>query len=374
MVPVKRMVFEYHLNSERHRVIAAPSLRPVLAFAKSVPVVDGGLAHRWSQEPLQDISPILMMRIGYLLSWFVTTMQSGPDEIVLYLGAIDDRPVVKPEIIRRLAERDDTPCRCGGLTLSCDLKVGDVVRLDLNRQPDLWTVGPIEEITNGNVTMRVSVAGPGWTREAIGTKRQGPVSMFRHAFVCIADPVATSNPNGLSASVSATLGERWYVDDGEGGCRTCGEPYTYHSAVMHTEPREFRCRTQPQPHGDRRDHRAASAPFVLLFKIADAEMMTRMGFQVTERHRHEVTSFRVTVSSAMPGVYVQRATTNVLGEPVWDEPEAGDFILRDTNILAVLIPALINGVADRAKTSHTPNHTPVYDLGTLALPAIAKKP
>lgn len=35
--------------------------------------------------------------------------------------------------------------------------------------------------------------------------------------------------------------ERRYADDGDGGCRTCGKPYTHHSAVAFTEPAEFRC-------------------------------------------------------------------------------------------------------------------------------------
>lgn len=47
------------------------------------------------------------------------------------------------------------------------------------------------------------------------------------------------------SSAAHSAAERRYVDDGHGGCQTCGEPYTYHSAVMLTDPQEFRCRLRP---------------------------------------------------------------------------------------------------------------------------------
>jgi hypothetical protein len=108
-------------------------------------------------------------------------------------------------------------------------------------------------------------------------------------------------------------------------------------------------------------------PFVLQFKIADASILKQMGFQVDDRHRYGATAFRVTVTATPPRVDVQRSTTNLLGEPVWSAPSHGDYLLNDSNVLAMLIPALFDGRFDRAKPSQSPNHTPVYDTGTLVI-------
>lgn len=53
-----------------------------------------------------------------------------------------------------------------------------------------------------------------------------------------ANAIAARTAKELAGSVV----ERRYVDDGNGGCASCGQPYTYHEAITGSEPTRFRCR------------------------------------------------------------------------------------------------------------------------------------
>lgn len=84
---VTRVRFEYRLaNGLRHRVIAAPSVRPVAAFERQ------DAAGKWHQEPLQDVRPTLLMTLGRMLAEHdnpgVTVTVDG-DTMDIGLGELD---------------------------------------------------------------------------------------------------------------------------------------------------------------------------------------------------------------------------------------------------------------------------------------------
>lgn len=119
-----------------------------------------------------------------------------------------------------------------------------------------------------------------------------------------------------------------------------------------------------QPHGDRRDHRDVKPPFVMQFRMKDADISVARGFQIVDALRHSWSEFRITVTSS---VTVHLATRNLVGEPVWGSAKEHPLYLTDEQVIGLLLPALINGAADHAQVSHTPNHTPVYHLGHLSI-------
>lgn len=84
---VTRIRFEYRLaNGLRHRVVAAPSIRPVAALERQ------DAAGKWHQEPLQDVPPTLLMTLGRMLAEHdnlgVTVTVDG-DTMDIGLGELD---------------------------------------------------------------------------------------------------------------------------------------------------------------------------------------------------------------------------------------------------------------------------------------------
>lgn len=84
---VTRIRFEYRLASGlRHRVVAAPSIRPVAALERQ------DAAGKWHQEPLQDVPPTLLMTLGRMLAEHdnlgVTVTVDG-DTMDIELGELD---------------------------------------------------------------------------------------------------------------------------------------------------------------------------------------------------------------------------------------------------------------------------------------------
>lgn len=143
---VTRVRFEYRLaNGLRHRVIAAPSVRPVAAFERQ------DAAGKWHWEPLQDVPPSLLMTLGRMVADHdnpgVAVTVDG-DTIDIGLGALDATDPVGGFLAQSIPQLGTmaAPVRHGwrlGVTFPVELEESEALLLDVTIREKFF--GPVDQ-------------------------------------------------------------------------------------------------------------------------------------------------------------------------------------------------------------------------------------